>query len=130
MSESYTLFSQVYLDPYSKCYLNVVTINKIPKGPLRHKVKKINFPPLSPFNSFSDCNYRKTCGLVITNLNSPFCPRPLIVDEIPDLFSFLTMNSYNIDTKLTNMMNKSDISIGNNHSSKILCFISYQDTSK
>ena len=125
MSETYTLFSQVYLDPYSKCYLNIVTINKIPKGPLRTKVKKINFLPLSPFNTFNDCNYRKPCGLVLTNLNDPFCPRPLLVEETPDLFTYLTMNGYNIDTKLTNMMNKSDISIGNNQSAKILCFISY-----
>ena len=50
----------------------------------------------------------------------------MIVDEIPDLFSFLLSHGYKIDTSLTKMMNGSDIRFQTNNSDKIIAFITYQ----
>jgi hypothetical protein len=46
----------------------------------------------------------------------------MTVDEIPNLFSFLSMNGYIIDTRITKMLQTSDIQYGGN---KIICMIHY-----
>ena len=45
-------------------------------------------------------------------------------NEIPDLFGFLTVSGYVIDSSITNMMSLGDIKMDNNR--KILCFLSYK----
>jgi len=44
------------------------------------------------------------------------------VDEIPDLISFLTVNGYNIDTKITKMMFQSEVKPND---SKLICYLTY-----
>ena len=55
----------------------------------------------------------------------------MVVDEIPDLFSYLIENGYNIDTKITNMLNKTDLqfngNINGNNGKTLICFITYQE---
>jgi hypothetical protein len=51
-------------------------------------------------------------------------------DEIPDLFSFLTSNGYQINTSVTKMMNGSRILVGNgsgsnNGEKRLICFASF-----
>jgi len=48
--------------------------------------------------------------------------RWLSPNEIPDLFSFLSSNGYEIDTRVTDMMNMSSVRLTNRN---ILCFIKY-----
>ena len=50
----------------------------------------------------------------------------MLVDEIPDLFSYLLSNGYTIDTKITNMLNKSDIQFDTQNGKTLICFITYQ----
>jgi hypothetical protein len=50
----------------------------------------------------------------------------MLVNEIPDLFSFLLANSYQIDTSLTKMMNNSDIRFHTNNANKVICFVTYK----
>lgn len=119
---SFVLYSRPYLDTYNQYYKNIVTINGIPRGPLRRFVRRIQFPPLSEFKSFSD--RRELCGLAIQSLNG--CYNDLmLVDEVPDLFSFLMSNGYKIDTSLTKMMNTSDVRFHTSNANKIICFVSF-----
>lgn len=122
---TYTLSTQLYLDQYNKSYKKIITINCNPCGPLSQHVKRINPPKLSPFKS--TINYTSTCCIfVITDIN---CNQSfnhnhtndfMDVENIPSLFTFLSANGYTIDTKLTKMLQTSDIRLSND----LLCFIS------
>jgi len=116
----------------NNCYINIITINKIPEGPLKYFVRRINRNPLSNNNKTFN-NYKK-CNLVLLSLNSlnnqynnnynnnNKCNNFLTPDDIPDLFSFLTYNGYIIDTNLTKMINCSPVKLNDQ---TILCFFNY-----
>lgn len=126
------LFSEPYLDTYNQCYKNIITLNAPPQGPLRNIVRRVNFTPLSPFKQPGPCEKIKMCGLALISENSCYkngC-NLMVVDEVPNLFSYLMTNGYNIDTKITNMLNKTDLqfngNINGNNGKTLICFITYQ----
>ena len=127
--KSYMLSTRVYLDTFSQCYKNIIVINLPPEGPLAKIVRRVQMPPLSPFNDPGQCSSRIGCALALYSLRGGCCGGGggrgnflMTDDEIPDLFSFLMSNGYKIDTSLTKMMNQSEVKIND---SKILCFINY-----
>jgi hypothetical protein len=101
-------------------------INVVPDGPLNAFVRRLQLPRLSPFQTRDDCNQMKNCGLVLINpFQNVSCRKGcnyMTPNEIPDLYSFLTSNGYQIDTQLTNMMNNSDVKLTN---SRIVCSATY-----
>ena len=118
---TYTLSVQNFLDQHNKCYRKIITINAMPVGPLAQHIKRVNAPKLSPFKETSLCCPSSTCVFAVTNIDSPGCCSDLMcVDDIPNLFSFLSSNNYMIDTGLTKLMQKSNIRFNND----LLCFIS------
>lgn len=130
-NKTVTLFSQPYLDKINQNYKNIVTVNFIPDGPLRHIVRRINFPPLSPFqqnNKYGlDCNSRLAL-LSLEHLNICYIKNGtnlMLVDEVPNLFSFLLSNGYTIDTRITNMMNESGIKFDTDTGKQIIAVITY-----
>ena len=129
---TFTITTQPYLDNNNQnnnqCYKNILMINVVPDGPLNAFVRRLQLPRLSPFQTRYDCNQMKNCGLVLIN---PFvnvnvsCKKGcnyMTPNEIPDLYSFLTSNGYQIDTQLTNMMNNSEVKLTN---SRIVCSATY-----
>ena len=129
---TFTITTQPYLDNNNQnnnqSYKNILMINVVPDGPLNAFVRRLQLPRLSPFQTRDDCNQMKNCGLVLIN---PFlnvnvsCKKGcnyMTPNEIPDLYSFLTSNGYQIDTQLTNMMNNSDVKLTN---SRIVCSATY-----
>jgi len=125
---TYVLYKQPFLDRFSQCYRNIVTINLIPQGPLRPFVRRTEFPPLSSFKDSTFCNRRQLCGLALRSIRDGYgyrdgcCGSFMSVDEIPDLFAFLLSNGYIIDTQLTKMMNKEQFQ---SDEREIICFFSY-----
>jgi len=49
----------------------------------------------------------------------------MVVDEVPDLISYLVMNGYSVDTSITKMLNTSEIRFDNNLGNKLICFVTY-----
>ena len=121
---TYTLSVQPYLDQYNKCYRQIVTINTKPVGPLLQHIKLINPPKLSPFKESSPCCPANKCIFAIMDMGCHGCSgnnsNLMCVDDIPNLFSYLSSNGYTIDSGLTKLMQKSDVRLDNN----LLCFIS------
>ena len=117
---TYTLFSQVYLDTYNQCYKDIITINMPPRGPLEKIMRRVIFYPLSTFKQYG---LRKPCGIGFASMNNS-C-HLMTTCEIPELFYFLLSNGYTIDTSITKMLNDSDIQLGANDSKKMICFITY-----
>jgi len=124
-----SLFSQPYLDSYNQCYKNIIVINLPPQGPLSNLVRLVNFKPLSQFKQHGPCLPVKRCGLALTSLQTTSCygdkNNLMVIDEIPNLMSFLLSNGYSIDTSITKMFNSSDITFNNNTGNKLICFITY-----
>ncbi len=64
------LFSRPYLDPCSQCYVNVLSVNALPQGPLARLVHRLRFSPLSPFQATcTNQPLRAQCALVLRGLN-------------------------------------------------------------
>lgn len=134
-SKTYTLTTRPYYDNINQCYQNIIVINRYPEGPLRKITRRIQFHRLSPFQEPSSCNPIQNCGLALQSLKiygydfpsyktcQTGCGCFMTPDEIPDLFSFLLSSGYQIDTSITNMMNKSDVRLSD---SRIICFIRYE----
>jgi hypothetical protein len=127
-AKTVTLFSQPFLDTYNQCYKNIVTINLLPQGPLAQLVRKVQFPPLSQFKQPGPCSRINNCGLALTTLNNicnKGCSGFMIVDEVPNLLSFLMSNGYSINTSITKMLNTSDIRFETENANKIICVVTY-----
>ena len=130
-SKTVSLFSQPFLDTYNKCYKNIVVINLQPQGPLADLVRFTKFPPLSEFKTPGPCSPIKQCGYALMSLGGcnmgcgKFGEDLMVVDEVPNLISFLVSNGYTVDTSITKMFNQSEIRFDTNTGNKLICFITY-----
>ena len=125
---TFTITSNPYYDQYCKQYMNILMVNIVPDGPLGAFIRKIQLPRL--YREGSNYNGTDGCGLVITNFlpnntfsNSKLKNGLLTPNEIPDLYSFLTSNGYQIETQLTNMMNQSQVKL--TPGKQIVCSATY-----
>jgi len=126
MSKSFSLFTQPYLDPYEKCYKNIVTVNLYPQGPLRGLITQVHFNKLSPFKQQSEMNKCEIALLSLECGKNRNMRKLMTQDEIPNLFSYLISYGYTIDTKITNMLNKSEIRFNTlNESKTLVSFVTY-----
>ena len=137
MYKTISLFSQPYYDPCSQCYINIITMNLPPRGPLAKLVRRVQIYPLSPFKQPGNCGRIQTCGLGLRSLrflenfnsssynNNYICSDLMTLDEIPDLFSYLLSNGYTIDTKITKMLNESSIRFKTNNANELIALITY-----
>jgi len=128
-AKTVSLFSQPYLDTYNQCYKNIVVVNLKPQGPLGDLVRFVKFPPLSEFKQPGPCSPLKDCGYALMSLDgcNAGCSGSnlMVVDEVPDLISYLVSNGYSVDTSITKMFNTSDIRFDTNTGNKLICFITY-----
>lgn len=128
-AKTFALFSQPYLDTYNKCYKNIVVVNLMPEGPLSQLVRFVNFPPLSEFKTPGPCSPLKQCGYALMSLGgcNTGCGGEdlMVVDQVPDLISYLAMNGYSVDTSITKMFNASDVRFDTNIGNKLICFSTY-----
>ncbi len=124
MRKTCALFSRPYLESSNSCYKNIVTINHVPKGPLKQLVRRVQFKRLSHFEAEGPCSKIKNCGLALVSLNNGNCNcgNLMDVDEVPDLISYLLSNDYHIDSSITKVFNAADI---NTNTEKLLFFITY-----
>ena len=130
---TFTITSQPYYDQYCKQYQNILMVNVVPEGPLGHLIRRLQLPRL--YKEGSNYNGVEGCGLAIinpfprtfSNNNNRNCNNSLMTpNEIPDLYSFLTSNGYQIETQLTNMMNQSAVKITPGR--QIVCMATYYDS--
>ena len=128
---TFTITSSPYYDRCSQQYQNILMLNIEPEGPLRRFVRRIQLPRLTPYQTEKS---EERCGLVLTNFlnnnqnyynnNQNNNKNGLMTpNDIPDLYSFLTANGYQIDTQLTNMMNQSQVKL--TPGKQIVCLATY-----
>lgn len=127
---SFTIYIEPYLDTYNKEYLNIITVDKMPPGPLAQLITHTNPSKLSPFQTH--CAFSNNCIMAISRYyNKSQCKkgnRFLLAEDIPSLFSYLQTNGYTIDNTTTKIIQRSNINIGNTFcdtKKKMVCVVSY-----
>jgi hypothetical protein len=99
---SYALSNTTYFDAIDKLYYNIITINRMPVGPLAQLVVPFKKNKVSAY-SVNDplCN----CGLGFRSPRNKL----MRLDELPELFAFLLENGYTVDTALTTMVLETNV---------------------
>jgi len=117
--ELYSLQQQPYYDSFTQSYRQIITINKMPEGPLKKRVKRVHNPQLSPFQFPPPQNCPPpNCIFAIYG----DCGQLMCVDQLPEFFNYLIQNNYIFDYQLTKMMEKSKVQSSNT----LLCYIKYE----
>lgn len=118
MYKLYALNQQPFYDSFTQSYRQILTINKMPDGPLKSRVRLIHPPPLSPFQfPPPQCCPPQRCIYAIYGSHGQL----LCTDHIPDFFQYLVENNYEFDYMLSNMMEKTKVKPNNT----LLCYIKY-----
>ena len=120
----YSLYIQPYYDTISQQYINIVTVNKNPDGPLSNYITTLRYNKLSSlYDSNNTCN--PLCIYAIKNISNNSCNNLnlLSCDNIDELIIFLTENNYTVNKDLTKIMNNDKIYI--NNGKKLLFYINY-----
>ena len=138
-SSSIVFYLEPVLNPYEKTYMQIITLNSIPNGPLADLVSQIHVPKLSTYQQFHSSIPAHNCVYDLSryptttgqkaNFNNP--DSFMYADDIPSLFSYLTENGYTIQDNLTDLMFKSKLNLGGISQSrlsgnrKMICFALY-----
>ena len=134
------LYLEPFLNNFHKTYHNVITLSSMPDGPLANLVTTTSTSKLSPFQQLnsissnpSNCvhvllRYPKNSAGYISSVKNT--EHFMGHDDIPSIFSYLQSNGYEVDTKLTKMLFKSDVIGGTSQNrlsgnKKMICMIRY-----
>lgn len=118
-----TISCEPYYDSIQQCYLNILTVNHLPQGPLKKFVRSVKQPLLSKlfepsynngYNGYNNnkCNNNRIhgCKLALTQLNdyNGCCSNAnacyMTPDDIDDLVGFLLANGYQIETQISQLL--------------------------
>ena len=87
------LYLEPILDSYDKTYRNILTLSRIPEGPLANKIRRINPEKLSPFQyPPRHCLLTISRDIFFNSSGSCF----MEVQDIPDIIGYLETNGYKI----------------------------------
>lgn len=121
---TFIITTQPYLDTFNKAYMNILVVNITPQGPLSQFIRRLQLSKLSPFQQNNYIN--NSCCLAITNFfyngSNGHNNNLMTPDELPDLYSYLLSNGYQIETQLTNLMNQSEVKLTD---TRIVCAATY-----
>ena len=105
--ESYNLNIKPFYDDNNITYYHILTINKLPKGPLSNYIKLMPIKNVSTKINKANENY---CSFVIKKsiLGSIYNNKLEIctIDDITDILDFLTNNNYIINDTITNILSE------------------------
>jgi hypothetical protein len=135
---TFVLYLEPILNPYLKSYQNIITLDRMPDGPLADMVTIISLPKLSSFqeagNGFG--NFRNCTHVLLRYNKSSYAyswkktDNLMGADDIPSVLGYLRANGYVIETDLTKMMFKSRVEVGGvsdqrySGDRKVICFVS------
>jgi len=96
------IYTQIYLLPLTKEYIEVFTMEPKPNDALLSILKRVPYQKLSPYKEQERCG----CFYIVKNINpNPYCHTEFLpVDDLPILFDYLLQRGYEIDTRLTKML--------------------------
>ena len=132
MIEITTLFITIYYNNIDNNYYKLITLNKIPNGPLKEYINSISLTnPSTKINKSREnyCILTINSSILNTNTNTisntnnkyiNFCT----VENIAEIYEFLINNNYSINNELNSILN---ININCNNNNKILFSFNYKN---
>ncbi len=93
-----------YFDSIMKSYYNILIIDTLPND-LSSYAKRIHPPSLT--NDFGSNRIRLDCIHAFISIKNQ--TQLMNIDELPQLFTILIEQGYNINTKITNMILKTGV---------------------
>ena len=113
--ESTNIFLEPYFNSYTNNYYHIITLNKIPSGPLNIYIKHIAIKNISTKINKANENY---CSYVIsknllTRNNQNYINNEIdicTIENITDIYEFLINNNYTINNELTNILRNNNCS--------------------
>lgn len=132
--QSYVLYLEPFLNSYYKEYQNIITIDKVPVGPLSPFVKHVNKPKLSPFYTVNPMDPIETCMFAIVRYpnnqqmssslkNSDYF---LTEKDVPSILAFIQTSGYTIDYNMTKLIQRAKISPSSSNSKNMICSFTFQ----
>jgi hypothetical protein len=99
-------------------YFNILTLNKMPEGPLKDITYRVQNVKLSPFYVNNNCCGYNSCIYALKKDGMFICEK-----ELDYVFEYLLTNNYIIDTSLTKIIQKSSLTNYKN----LICYIKYEN---
>ena len=135
MIEIITLFITIYYNNIDNNYYKLLSLNKMPSGPLKNYVSTIavtnpsnkiiksmeNYCILGINNSILNTNYSNTNYNKYINLCT--------IEDIAEIYEFLVNNNYIINHELNNILNSinNNQNQNHNHNNKIIFSFNYKN---
>ena len=124
--ENYNFYMKAYYSEYNNYYYHIITLNKMPSGPLSNYVKLMSIKNASakiPSLNQTSCNYVIDNKIVSKNsisrnINLNICT----IDNLTDIYEYLINNNYLILEDNNNIINKIN---NQNNTNKFLFTVSY-----
>ena len=113
-TKTFALYLEPIMEPLSKEYQTVLTVDREPAGPLKQCVIQAKLPMLSVFKY----PYATECSYYLTKY--PGTKTYMHRDDIPKVFAFLESNGYTLNAAQTKMYRNLT-----NHSKELVCVINY-----
>jgi hypothetical protein len=107
MPASFSLTSRPFYDSARQCYIKVIAVSPAPTGALTSITKRVTFERLSPFEQPGACERYEPCGYVLLNPNNT--TEYAVLDDLAAIITWCSMNTYSVDTSITNMLNNSQV---------------------
>lgn len=113
-TKTFALYIEPILEPTTKEYKSVLTVDREPDGPLKTCVIQAKLPELSSFKY----PYDTGCSYYLTKY--PGTKTFMYREDIPKVFAFLESNGYVINAALTKMYRGHVV-----RSKELVCVINY-----
>ena len=113
-TKTFALYLEPIMEPLTKEYLTVLTVDREPDGPLSQCVIQTKLPMLSVFKypNATECSYFLT--------KYPGTKTYMYRDDIPKVFAFLESNGYTMNAAQTKMYRNLTV-----QSKELVCVINY-----
>jgi hypothetical protein len=118
MPQTFTLSVLPHYDSCAQQYLNVISPNVLPQGPLRERTRRLR-PAYAPGRSRLAYDVADCCRLAIVGdgwgcgVSAGRCKgdgsRWLTPDDVPDLLTYLLSQGYHVDTRITEMLSAIEV---------------------
>lgn len=123
----FTLSSRIYLDKYEKEYIRILTLNKMPIGPLKDKVTQVKDNKLSEYKNNVVGNRVDNCCFYAFvsdefNLSCYNDYKYLTIEDFDALLEFLVSNNYTVRESLTKLTRKNERL---NSNDDFICYLAY-----
>jgi hypothetical protein len=113
-NKTFALYLETILEPVSREYKCVVSLDIMPDGPISECVFQSKHPELSQFKY----HYSTTCRYYLSKY--PSTKTYMEREDIPKIYSYLEANGYTINTSLTRLYRHN-----NSNTKELICVVKY-----